>query len=210
MIIMAGVALVPPGLQDLISLTHVHINQKYNSVFQSYCSYDLCGSSGHLLYQATELREFCGPRIDVRVQNINGEQVLSLYMPSNFCSWETTLQVMDASGHLLGLIDQNWSFSSLSFDILNPLNQICLKVKGPGWGEGFMSDQVYQVLSADKSFLVGQITRVWRGLGQEMISREDKFVVQFTPDLEVSMKAVLVSCTLLIDLLEHQRRRQSQ
>ncbi|KAM4035983.1 phospholipid scramblase 4-like isoform 2-T2 [Anomaloglossus baeobatrachus] len=143
---MAGVAVFPPGLQDLILLTHVYVNQKYNSLFQTYCSYDVCGADGVLLYRAMEQQECCGPRIDVRIQNIQGQQVLSLHMPANFCSWETTLQVMDASGHLLGLIDQNWSFSALSFNIINPLNQICLKVKGPGWGEGFMSDQVYQDL----------------------------------------------------------------
>ncbi|XP_075703487.1 phospholipid scramblase 3-like isoform X2 [Rhinoderma darwinii] len=189
-------------------INQFYIHQKWNSMFQNYCSYDLFGPNGLLLYQAIEQRECCGPRLDVRVQNTQGYNVLNLYIPSNFCSWETTLQVVDAAGHLLGYVEQNWSSFSASFNILNPLNEICLKVKGPGWGEGFMSDQDYQVLSADKSFSVGLITRVWQGLRREMFSREDKFLVQFPPDLEVSMKALLLSCTLLIDLLEHERQRQ--
>lgn len=206
---MAGIPISPPGLQDLIPISQFFINQTWSSMFQGYCTYDLIGPTGQLLYQATELRECCGPRMNVAVQSLQGYNVLNLHMPANFCSWETTLQVIDGSGHLLGYIDKNLSSMAASFDILNPLNQICLKVKGPGWGQGIMSDHVYQVLSADKSFTVGQITRVWRGLAKEMFSGKDKFVLQFPPDLDVSMKATLISCTLLIDLLEHERRRSS-
>ncbi|XP_056408196.1 phospholipid scramblase 2-like [Hyla sarda] len=207
---MAAFPIVPPGLQELIPVSQFYINQKWNSMFQYSCTYDLLGPNGNLVYQATENRECCGPRMDVRVQDTQGYNVLHLLIPYECCSWETKLQVIDASGQLLGYIEQNWSFSSASFDILNPLNQICLKVKGPGWGEGFMSDRVFQVLSADKSFMVGHITRVWKGISKEMFSREDKFVVQFPPDLEVSMKAILLSCTLLIDLLEHERQRNER
>ncbi|XP_066444723.1 phospholipid scramblase 3-like isoform X2 [Eleutherodactylus coqui] len=205
---MAGALMVPPGLQDLIPVSHFYINQTWNHTFQNYCTYDLIGPNGHRVYEAKEYREFCGPRMDIRVQNLQGYNILNLLLPAHFCSWESTLQVIDASGHLLGFVEKNWSFSAASFDILRPDNQLCLKVQGPGWGEGFMSDQVYQVLSADKSFAVGQIIRVWQGLGREMFTREDKFVVQFPADLEVSMKAILIACTLMIDLLDHERRRQ--
>ncbi|XP_040271358.1 phospholipid scramblase 3-like [Bufo bufo] len=202
---MAHIGFVPPGLQELLPVSQFYIHQTWNGMFQGYCTYNLSGPNGQLVYQATEDRECCGPRLSVRVQNIQGYNVLNLYIPANFCSWETTLQVSDSSGQILGYVDQNWTAFSSSFDILNPHHEICLKVKGPGWGEGFMSDQVHQVLSADKSFSVGQITRVWRGL----LCRDDKFVLQFPPDLDVSMKALLISCTLLIDLLQHERNRKS-
>ncbi|XP_069811839.1 phospholipid scramblase 2-like [Dendropsophus ebraccatus] len=181
-----------------------------SSLFQSSCTYDLLGPHGALVYQAEENRECCGPRMDVRIRNIQGYNVFNMYIPSECCSWETRLQVADSSGQILGFIEQNWSFSAASFNVLDPLNQICLKVKGPGWGEGFMSDRVYQVLSADKAFMVGHITRVWKGFQKEMFSREDKYVVEFPPDMDVSMKAILVSCAMLIDLLEHERQRNSR
>ncbi|KAM3910128.1 phospholipid scramblase 3-like [Leptodactylus fuscus] len=205
---MAAVPFVPSGLQELIPISQLYIHQKWSSMFQNYCTYDVLGPSGNLLYQATENRECCGPRMDVDVRNVQGYNVLNLQIPANFCSWETTLQVSDASGQLLGFVAQNWTFSSASFDLLNPMSEICLKVKGPGWGEGFMSDRDYQVLSADKSFSLGLIRRVWQGLGTEMFSREDKYMVQCPPDLDVAMKAVLMSCGLLIDLLEQERRRR--
>ncbi|XP_072006203.1 phospholipid scramblase 1-like isoform X2 [Engystomops pustulosus] len=206
---MAGLAVAPPGLQDLIPISQFYINQTCNSTFQSYCTYDLFGPSGELLYRATENRECCGPRMDISVQNVQGYNVLRLFIPSDFCSWETKLQVTDSSGNLLGYIEKNWTFSAASFNILNPSHEICLKVKGPGWGEGFMSDRVFRVLSADKSFLVGHITRVWRGMRKEMFSIKDKFVIEFPLDLDVTMKAMVIACNLFIDLLQHEEERSS-
>ncbi|XP_056389297.1 phospholipid scramblase 1-like [Hyla sarda] len=204
---MAASPLVPPGLQELIPVSRFYVNQTWSSVYQRYCTYDLLGPDGNLVYQAREKRKWCGPPMDVRVQNIQGCNVLTLYKPAVLFSWKSKLQVIDASDRLLGYIEKNFSFSSASFNILNPLNQICLKVEGPGWGEGFMSDRVFKVLSADKSAMVSHITRVWKGIGKEMFSREDNFVVQFPPNMEVSMKAILLCCTLLIDLLKHKRQR---
>ncbi|PIO29623.1 hypothetical protein AB205_0130760 [Aquarana catesbeiana] len=86
---------------------------------------------------------------------------------------------------------------------------LCLKVKGPGWGEGFMSDQDYKVLSADKTTQIGVITRVWRGLSKEMFSIKDKYTINFPMDLHVSMKAMMMACALFIDLLEEERRRRN-
>ncbi|XP_018431338.1 PREDICTED: phospholipid scramblase 2-like, partial [Nanorana parkeri] len=177
------------------------------SIFQSYCTYDLFGTDGQLVYKAMEQRECCGPRMDLKVQNTQGYDVLDLLVPSDCCSCDTKLQVSTSSGQLLGFIYKEWTSFSFNFDILDPLGLVCLKVKGPGWGEGFMSDLQFKVslrtqmiLSADKATQVGLITRVWRGFCKEMFSTKENYAVNFPMDLHVSMKAMVMACTLFIGL----------
>ncbi|XP_073479476.1 phospholipid scramblase 3-like [Aquarana catesbeiana] len=204
---MAGVAVAPPGLEYLLQVNALSMKQTRESTFQSHTTYDLFGTDGQLAYQATEHRECCGPRMDLKVNNAQGYNVLNLRVPSNFCGWDTKLQVSCSSGELLGYIYKEWTSFYIKFDILDPSGLVCLKVKGPGWGEGFMSDQDFKVLSADRTTQVGVITRVWRGLSKEMFSSKDKYAVNFPMDLNVSMKAMLMACTLFIDLLEEERSR---
>ncbi|XP_040203125.1 phospholipid scramblase 3-like [Rana temporaria] len=204
---MAGVPVAPPGLEYLLRANGLLMKQTRQSTFQSYTTYDLLGTDGQLVYQATEQRECCGPRMHLKVNNTQGYNVLNLLVPSNFCSWDTKLQVFCSSGELLGFIYKEWTSFSIKFDILDPSGLVCLKVKGPGWGEGFMSDQDYKVLSADKTTQIGVITRVWRGLRKEMFSIKDKYTINFPMDLHVSMKAMLMACALFIDLLEEERSR---
>ncbi|XP_075062235.1 phospholipid scramblase 1-like [Mixophyes fleayi] len=206
---MARIAITPPGLEYLAQVSQFHVNQTKSSMFQTYCTYDLLSPDGLLVYQGVEERDCCGPRMDVKVRNTQGYNVLNLLLPSNFCSWDTILQISGSSGEPLGYIQKNWTSFTASFDILNTHNQICLKVKGPGWGEGFMSNIIYQVLSADKSVSVGSITRVWRGFSTELFNITDNYVVQFPRDLDVTMKAMLLACTIFIDLLSHEQHRES-
>ncbi|XP_077327345.1 phospholipid scramblase 3-like [Lithobates pipiens] len=207
--IMARVPVAPPGLEYLLRVNGLLMKQTRVSTFQSYTTYDLFGTDGQLAYQATEQRECCGPRMDLKVNNAQGNNVLNLFLPSNFCDWDTKLQVFCSTGELLGYIYKEWTSFSIKFDILDPSGLVCLKVKGPGWGEGFMSDQEFKVLSSDKTTQVGVITRVWRGLRKEMFSMKDNYTINFPMDLNVSMKAMLMACTLFIDFLEEERRRKN-
>ncbi|KAM5126684.1 phospholipid scramblase 3-like [Mantella aurantiaca] len=207
---MAGFPVASPGLEYLFQVNGLFVKETRHSTFQSYCTYDLFGPDGRLAYQAAEQRECCGPRMDLRVNNAQGYNVLNLLVPSDFCSFDTKLQVSSSSGEILGYIYKEWTSFSLSFDILDPSGLVCLKVKGPGWGEGFMSDLHFKVLSADKTTQVGLITRVWRGLSKEMFSTKENYNISFPIDLHVSMKALLMACTLFIDLLNEERRRNER
>ncbi|XP_077327670.1 phospholipid scramblase 3-like [Lithobates pipiens] len=207
---MAGVPVAPPGLEYLLQVNGLFMKETRSGIFQSYNTYDFFGTDGQLVYQAAEQRECCGPRMDCRVTNTQGYNVLNLLVPSECCSCDTKLQVSCSTGQLLGYIIKEWTSFTLSFDILDPSGLVCLKVKGPGWGEGFMSDLHYKVLSADRTTQIGVITRVWRGLSKEMFSYKDNYSINFPIDLHVSMKAVLMACALFIDLLNEERRRQQQ
>ncbi|XP_077330074.1 phospholipid scramblase 1-like [Lithobates pipiens] len=203
--IIPGVPIAPPGLENLLQVNGLSVKETRNSIFQSHCTYDLFDTNGHFVYHAAEQRECCGPQIDCRVTNAQGYNVLNLLVPSECCTCDTKLQVSTSSGELLGYIIKKWTSFTLSFDILDPLRRVCFKVKGPGWGEGFMSDLHYKVLSTDKATQIGVITRVWRGF-----SSKENYTINFPMDLHVPMKAMLMACTLFIKLLIEERRRQEQ
>ncbi|OCT90936.1 phospholipid scramblase 3 [Xenopus laevis] len=204
---MAGPPVIPPGLENLVQMDEIRIKQTRRSTFQSYCTYDLLAPNGALLYQAEERRECCGPRIDVSVQNPHGQHVLLLLLPSSYCSWETQLQVSSGSGTLLGFIDRSWS--TMNFTILTPTGEKSLKVQGPGWGGGFMSDANFQVIMYNSQAALGLITRVWRGMKKEFMSPNDYYTVKFPRDLDVKVKALLVACTIYIDFLHYEERNRS-
>ncbi|XP_075061038.1 phospholipid scramblase 3-like [Mixophyes fleayi] len=200
MVVMMGVLVI------IVRVDQFHVNQTRNSMFQSYCTYDLLSPDGLLVYQGVEERVCCGPRMDVKVRNTQGHNVLNLILPYECCSWDTILQISGSSGEPFGYIQKNWA----SFNILNPSHQVCLTVKCPGWGEGFMSDVTYQVKSADKSVSVGVITRVWRGFCKQLCNGSDNYIVRFPNDLDVTMKAMLLACTIFIDLLYHKEQSQAR
>ncbi|XP_040203133.1 phospholipid scramblase 3-like [Rana temporaria] len=207
---MDGRPVAPPGLEYLLQVNGLFMKETRSGIFQNYNTYDLFGTDGQLVYQATEQRECCGPRMDCRVANTQGYNVLNLLVPLECCSCDTKLQVSSSSGELLGYIIQEWTSFTLSFDILDPSGLVCLNVKGPGWGEGFMSDLHYKILSADRITQIGVITRVWRGLHNEMFSIKDNYTINFPMDLHVSMKAMLMASALFIDLLIEERRRRQR
>ncbi|XP_053320770.1 phospholipid scramblase 3-like [Spea bombifrons] len=201
---MAGVPVTPPGLECLLQVGSVRVKQTRDSMFQNYCTYDILSGDGQLLYRAEEERACCGPRFNIHIRDLQGYEVLNLLLPSSFCSWETQMQVLSvAGGMLLGYIDKNWASMTSSFTLLTPQMEPVLKVRGPGWGAGFMSDAHFKITLYKENSPFGVITRVWKG----MLSINDSFEIQFPLDLDVKLKALLVSCAVFIDFLYYERNR---
>ncbi|XP_073480057.1 phospholipid scramblase 2-like [Aquarana catesbeiana] len=144
--IMDGFPVAPPGLEYLLQVNELSVIKTSKGIFQSCNAYDFFGIDGELVYKATEQQEeCCGPEIDCRITNTQGYNVLNLLEPSECCTCDTKLRVSSSSGELFGYIMEQWTSFTLSIDILNPLGLVCLNVKGPGWGENFMSDLHYKV-----------------------------------------------------------------
>ncbi|KAM4675019.1 phospholipid scramblase 3-like isoform 1-T3 [Discoglossus pictus] len=202
---MEGIPVVPPGLEYLLQMNHILIKQT-RSAFQNYLTYDILTPDGGLMYRAEQEMDCCGPRLDVRIRNYQNYEVFNLLIPST-CGWDNQLQVFSPPGTILGYIEKEWASMTSSFTILTPDGQLSLKVKGPGWGGGFMSDANFEVKMYDSSANLGVITRVWRGLGREMISPNDHYSIQCALDLDVKVKALLIACAIFIDFLCYEQRK---
>ncbi|CAI9599499.1 unnamed protein product [Staurois parvus] len=133
---MAEPPAVPPELECLLQVSELRVKPTIESLrgFQRCCTYDLLGPAGNLMFQGIEQRELGGPRLELKVKNTQENNVLNLHVLSRIKSWDTKLQVSSSSGQLLGCIEKEWKSFSSRFDILDPSGDICLKVKGPGWG----------------------------------------------------------------------------
>ncbi|XP_068129922.1 phospholipid scramblase 3-like [Hyperolius riggenbachi] len=207
--VMARIPIAPPGLEQLVQVAGIRVKQTNSSFAFDGSTYDVLTPIGSLIYQARDERSCCGPRMDVGIFNAQGQSVVHLSVPDGCFTWETRLEVSSSTSGLLGYIDKKVTSFAASFDILDPSGRVVLKVKGPGWGEAFMSDTNYQVVSADKTAQVGIITRVWRGISTEMFSNKDNYMASFPLDLDVNMKAMLMACTLFIDLLREEEKRKN-
>lgn len=65
---------------------------------------------------------------------------------------------------------------------------------------------LHQVLSKDGEHKVGKISKQWTGLLREMYTDADVFGINFPLDLDVKMKAVLLStCFLIVGYISFQK-----
>ncbi|KAM4689944.1 phospholipid scramblase 2-like [Rhinophrynus dorsalis] len=203
MMTMEDSALIPSGLEHLVGVDMIHIKGT-RQMFQDYATYDLLTADGHLVYQAKEKQRFCGPRFEVWVRNLKGHHVLNLLLDSSFCNFDTTLQVSCSTSMILGYVEQTSSILTTNFNILDPKKEKIFIVRGPETGGGFMSDAVYTICPTDGSSTLGNITCVWRGFSKKVFCLNDKYSVEFPNDLDVKVKALLVSCAIYLDLLQHE------
>ncbi|XP_069500704.1 phospholipid scramblase 1-like [Ambystoma mexicanum] len=201
---------IPPGLEYLTQLNQVLIHQKRRSMFQCLSEYEILNSLSQKMFHATEEKECWGPQIDIRVFDNSQSHVLHLLLPSQCCNWVQELEVYSpTSGVLIGYVVKNWQAFSISFSILNVAKEMVLKVVGPGFGSPAFSDINFEVKTSNESHTVGRITKVWRGFRKEMFSSNDHYSVQFPMDLDVKVKALLLSTGLFIDFLYYDERRRN-
>uniref|UniRef100_A0A8C5LWM7 Phospholipid scramblase n=1 Tax=Leptobrachium leishanense TaxID=445787 RepID=A0A8C5LWM7_9ANUR len=203
---MAGIPLVPPGLEPLLRVDKFHVKETRHSVFQPSSTYDLLTPDGSLVYKAEEEIECCGPNFNVWIRDLGGRDILQVLLPSGYCSCELKMQVLSVpEGSLLGYIDKSWT----SYYLLSPTGEPTLHVHSPGWGSGFMSDQNYMITPYNDKTPLGVLTRVWRGFRKEFLSSTDHYAIQFPADLDVKIKVLLVACAMFIDYDERRRRRNN-
>jgi len=61
--------------------------------------------------------------------------------------------------------------------------------------------RLFQVFSAANGQEIGLISKQWSGLGREILTDSDNFGVSFPIDLDVKLKATLISACFLIDFM---------
>ncbi|OTF79273.1 phospholipid scramblase 2-like protein [Euroglyphus maynei] len=121
----------------------------------------------------------------------------------NSCLFPCFLQKLDvySGANKLGSIRQEWSVCYPVFSILNATGQKVLHIEGPFMTFSCGGDVDFNVLSNDGETTVGKISKQWSGLAREMFTDADRFGIEFPRDLDVSIKAVLLGATFLIDFM---------
>ncbi|XP_066582284.1 phospholipid scramblase 2-like isoform X2 [Prorops nasuta] len=205
----------PPGLQYLMSLDSLIVNQKLEFLeaitgWETKNKYNVANANGETVFFVKEQssclsRTFCGSQreCEFHVMDASMRQVLTITRPFRCtrCCYPCCLQEMEvySQGNLLGSVIQEWTLWRPLFSIKNAFGDTVLKIEGPLFR--CCVDVSYQILSTDGRRQVGQIRKKWSGIAREFLTDTDFFAVHFPLDLDVSIKAVLLGACLLIDFM---------
>ncbi|CAH2256044.1 Hypothetical predicted protein [Pelobates cultripes] len=132
-----------------------------------------------------------------------GCEVIRLIRPLR--CWTTTcrlqsLEVQSPPGTTIGYVIQNWSLCRPTFTIQNENNQDVFRVTRT---MGLCSPLSFKVKTVEQRSEVGMINMRFLRLG--MCTYNKDYEIQFPLDLDVKLKALLLSTGLLFDFLFYQR-----
>lgn len=213
-----GIANCPPGLEYLTMIDNLFVNQKVHPIDVAVAQkldneFMVTNNLGQQIYHAREeadscSRNFCGSRraFHMNITDNFGTPVISLTRPlaCQACCFPCCLQKLEVSaplGTTVGLIEQEWDLLYPTFAIKNPTGETILWIKGPWCTMNCYADVEFKVLTADKKTEVGKISKKWSGYAREGFTEADIFGISFPMDLDVRMKAVMLGCCFLIDMM---------
>lgn len=207
----------PPGLEYLTTIDQLLVQQKFELVevitgFETNNKFNVKNTLGQKLYWAAEVndcctRNCCGPlrRFNMKVYDIYQNEVMHIRRPAacSSCSFPCCLQSVEVSappGNLIGSVEQTWSVLYPQFAIKNANGDTILLMKGPFCTYSICSDIEFKILTLNGDE-VGRISKQWSGLVRELFIDADFFGISFPIDLDVHVKAIMLSACFLIDAM---------
>lgn len=164
-------------------------------------SYFLQNQNGEPLFQAEEtdssffsntFLEAARP-FTIHIQNQNQDKILQVERPWRW--YFDCVRVLNPDGSQIGYIEKNFTLLQKEFSVH----------KGTGNGQmsnytitgPIFSPWTFNIKKGNRE--VGKITKEWSGVGKEMITDEDNFGVEFSPDMDEEDKKLLLGAVFLID-----------
>ncbi|XP_055485470.1 phospholipid scramblase 1-like [Psammomys obesus] len=209
---------VPPGLEYLIHIDHVLVQQQFEIVeallgFETANKYNIKNKFGENIYYAVEQSNFltrfcCGDYryFSMSIVDNSGREVISLERPlrCDSCFFPCCLQKIEVQappGVPIGYVIQTWHPCKPKFIVQNKKKQAVLKIIGPCMPSSCGGNVDFEIKSLDESIAVGRISKHWSGVLKEFLTDVDNFGVQFPSDLDVRIKAVTLGACFLIDFM---------
>uniref|UniRef100_A0A672PDB4 Phospholipid scramblase n=1 Tax=Sinocyclocheilus grahami TaxID=75366 RepID=A0A672PDB4_SINGR len=202
---------VPPGLEYL---AQVGLNSLFLSIylsgmltgFETNNQYEIKNSIGQEIYHAKEksncfIRNIFGSArgFKMRIKDNMGQEVIQMDRPMRCCLQE--IEVQAPPGVTIGYVKQEWSCFFPKFSILDPNNEVLLKIRGPFLPLKCCGDINFEVKGMLDEQSIGRITKQRSGFIKKCISDATNFCIQFPIDMDANMKAVLLGACLLIDIM---------
>lgn len=216
----------PPGLEYLTQLDQLLVHQQIELLevmtgFETKNKYVIKNSLGQQCYYAYEESDLCerlccgqarGFQMHI-VDNVGQEviRVNRVFKCCVGCCWcisgdccAFTIEVQSPVGTSLGRIVQLHSKWSPRYAIKDANDQTILVVQGPCCvcsGPCCTADVPFELMTADESQNIGNISRQFAGFAQEMWTNATNFGIQFPRDLDVKAKALCLGALFLIDMM---------
>lgn len=109
------------------------------------------------------------------------------------------LEVFDASGRLLGALQQRFSILSKRFDVLDARGKVVMTVRSPFW-------RIWTFVFERQGSEMARIEKKWGGLLSEGFTDKDRFRVQFGPNCGTDERQLLLAAAIFIDLQYFERK----
>ncbi|KAL3290076.1 hypothetical protein HHI36_023445 [Cryptolaemus montrouzieri] len=204
----------PPGLDYLSTIDQFLLQQ--NDIFAKN-KFNVLNSHGQNIFLAAENSTICGyaccsshRRYEIKIMDNFGKEVMHLYHPQNcvLCCFPPFLQrieVFSPPDNLIGTVEQDYSFFNINFSIKDQYTVTVLKIKGPVFANCCCQDIHYRIISADERTQIGTICRKFPGMCKQLCSQVNYFKSNFSMDLDVKTKALLLGACFLIDTMCYDR-----
>lgn len=130
---------------------------------------------------------------EVHVDDPNGNRLLTI--SRGFTFLRSRVRVTSANGELLGTFKQKLLSIGGKFDILDAEENKVAQLKGNliGWDFKFQTED---------GQMLGQVTKKWAGIGKELFTSADNYVVSLSEEVDpVGTGALLLAAALCIDMV---------
>lgn len=130
---------------------------------------------------------------NVRLQTPQGEPILSV--TRGISLFLSKVKVIDGQGQSLGGFKQKLFSIGGKFDVLDSGDQVVCTLKGKwtSWEFTFMAGEQE----------LGKVTKKWAGLGRELFTTADNYVLQINPTLPADhpVRGLIMGAVMCIDMV---------
>lgn len=146
------------------------------------------------------MRQFLGHwrSFDIHFFNLQRQEFMIAHHP--FRWFFQRLDVYEAGGRHLGAVERYFSLLSKHFKIHDAQGRVLLEVYSPIW-------KIWTFPFRRQGRELARISKKWSGLGYEMFTDRDNFLVEYSdPALTQDERALVLASAIYIDLLFFERK----
>jgi uncharacterized protein YxjI len=145
------------------------------------------------------MRQFLGHwrSFEIHIFDTHRQPILTAHHP--FRWFFQRLEVRDANQRLIGVLERRFSFLTKKFDVLNGQGLPLFEVSSPFW-------RIWTFPFRRQGRDMARISKKWSGLGYEMFTDRDNFLVEFLdPSLTADERALVLAASIFVDLMYFER-----
>lgn len=141
------------------------------------------------------MRQFLGHwrSFEIHIFDTQRRPILTAHHP--FRWFFQRLEVRDSSQRLLGVVERRFSILTKKFDVLSGQGLPLLEVSSPFW-------RIWTFPFRRQGQDLARISKKWSGIGYEMFTDRDNFLVEYLdPALTQDERALVLAASIFIDLM---------
>ena len=129
---------------------------------------------------------------EIEIKGLDGKKILKV--KKGFSFFLSKIQVFDENDSLVGIFKQRFSFNT-NFDMLDKREKLVCNLKGNfiGWN--------FKFLRGDTE--VGLVTKKWAGIGKEMFTSADNYILEIKNKVEKDspLRLLILAAVICIDMV---------